>query len=36
MSDLSNRLKDVVTYDRVLILAALAVLGLSILGISIY
>jgi hypothetical protein len=36
MSDLSNRLKDVVTYDTVLILVALVAIGLSILGILIY
>jgi hypothetical protein len=36
MSDLSNRLKDVVTYDTALILVALVATGLSILGILIY
>ncbi len=36
MSDLSNRLKDVVTYDTALIFVALVAIALSVLGILIY
>jgi len=36
MSDLSSRLKDVVTYDTALIFVALVAIALSVLGILIY